>query len=126
MTRMDVEGWSTLGISAQGVEYKTMPHVLARLAELQYENLGPAGESDGRVTETNLIFEALEVMARDFGAEHVGRAVQYLFTMTTWLMLNDAPINPIGTEMGVAVGNSNLGIVFGRGRKWEPWPKVRS
>lgn len=46
-------------IKAHGVEYLTLPQVAARIAKLAYKN-ALHGPSDGRVTELEAIFVALD------------------------------------------------------------------
>ena len=106
-------------LNVHGIEYPNSAMLTARIAELAYGNW-KHGESDGRVTELNAIFEGLESMSQAELPEdthpikrgrHVLASMEYLFKMLTWLGSHNAPVNPVQTEMDVAAGNTLRGIV---------------
>lgn len=98
-------------IKAHGVEYKNMAQINARIAELTYLNRAH-GPSDGRVTELDTIFGALELEAQkqlpeDWRTEYrVLGTVARIFSCIRFVTRYDGPdTNPIEEEMEIQVAN---------------------
>jgi hypothetical protein len=98
-------------IKAHGATYKNMAQINARIAELSYLNRAH-GDSDGRVTELNCIFEALEMAAAEklpnsFQSDYkVKGTVARIFSCIRFVTRYDGPdTNDVNEEIKIQVAN---------------------
>lgn len=100
-----------MDISVHGTTYTTPAQMAARVTELTYKNR-VHGESDGRVTELNMLFDAMESLAvaqplvpadvAVVGLAPAQRTVITVLQNQTYLTANDAPVLTLEVEYDIA------------------------
>ena len=78
----------------------------SRVAELTYENR-LFGESDGRATELDSIFEAIEAATGFIGDDHRKTATQLVLGNMLYLAQHAAPVLTVEVELDLVRNNLN-------------------
>lgn len=93
-----------MAITIQGITYQTVMQMTSRVAEISYANR-LFGESDGRATELDSIFEAIEAATGFTEDDHRKTATQLVLGNMVYLAEHAAPVLPVEVELDVVRGN---------------------
>lgn len=93
-----------MAITIQGITYQTVMQMTSRVAEISYANR-LFGDSDGRATELDSLFEAIESATGFTEDDHRKTATQLVLGNMVYLAEHAAPVLPVEVELDVVRNN---------------------